>query len=270
MDCLCLVAPKDEDLLRYVLDGEVLSPPAMEHLADCSVCQQRLNRYITANDVLLTHLYRCQCPSMTVLSYYCIGMLSAHEQDKISTHLKVCPLCADNVAETYRFLHTPLPLADSLSSLPARPENTIKPAGWRFPVTLKKPVTHVRVWPHFHQTDTVTLSLQAQPGSHNKIMLTGLLSARNSGENGSLFSGTRVELYKAVPPVGIEESMGEHAVYTEQLSTYPDQPLFSTRVDDRGSMLFGAVPCGEYLMIVYLPETALVIEKLHIEASFPS
>ncbi|GCE05501.1 hypothetical protein KDAU_28300 [Dictyobacter aurantiacus] len=62
--------------------------------------------------------------------------------------------------------------------------------------------------------------------------------------------------------------MGEHIVYAGQVSTYPDQPLLSTRVDDQGSMLFGAVPCGEYLMIVYLPETALVIEKLHIEVSF--
>ncbi|GHO87899.1 hypothetical protein [Dictyobacter formicarum] len=268
MDCLCVVAPKDEDLLRYALDGEALSPTAKEHLADCAICQQRLNRYATANDFLLTHLYRYQCPDMTTLSQYCVGMLSAHEEEKIRAHVRACPLCAVNVAETHSFLASPVPFVEPnllSSSLPAQQDNISELANWCSPVALQPPASRIRVWPYFHQTDTVTLSLQAKQDYQDSIVLTGSLFSKNGGDGCSVFAGIKVELYRAMPPSSMEENIGEYAVHIEQLPTYMDQPLFSAQVDDQGTIVFGAVPGGEYLMIIYLPETALVIERLHIE-----
>lgn len=272
MDCLCLVAPKDEDLLRYALDGEALSLLATEHLASCPVCQQRLNRYATANDFLLAHLYRCQCPDMTTLSHYCAKMLSAHEEEKVREHIQMCPLCTVSVAETHRFLASPMPFVESdvpLCPVPVRLENNSEPANERPFTVPQKPAVQPRVWPYLHQTDTVTLSLRVKPACQNKLLLTGSLVTKSSADACS-FAGIMVELYRAVSVTSIEEHRDKQAVYIESLPTYMEQPLFSARVDEQGTMMFEAVPCGEYLMIVYLPETALVIEKLHIEASFSS
>lgn len=45
MDCLNDIAPSDEDLIAFALDGEALSQEAQAHLDQCNICQQRLKRY---------------------------------------------------------------------------------------------------------------------------------------------------------------------------------------------------------------------------------
>jgi hypothetical protein len=39
----------------------------------------------------------------------------------------------------------------------------------------------------------------------------------------------------------------------------------STLVDDLGNIVFKAIPPGEYIMLLYLPESELVIKGLTIE-----
>jgi len=111
------MAPEDEELLQLALDGEALTEEASRHLEQCETCQRRLAEYKDINASLVSHLYRSLCPPGSKLSLYCAGLLSQDEQTTIETHLKDCPLCAEEVALTQRFLaETLLPSPDSLSN----------------------------------------------------------------------------------------------------------------------------------------------------------
>ena len=117
MDCSHPMAPEDEELLQFALDGEALTEEASRHLEHCETCQRRLAEYKDINASLVSHLYRSLCPPGSKLSLYCAGLLSQDEQTTIKTHLLDCPLCADEVALTQRFLaETLLPSPDSLSN----------------------------------------------------------------------------------------------------------------------------------------------------------
>src|SRR5579863_3954508 len=104
MDCLHPIAPNDEELLRFALDGEAVSQEVSRHLEQCSICQQRLARYKQAHTFLVSHLYRSQCPDGTTLSLYCAGLVSAEQRLSIANHLLDCPLCAAEAADTRQFL----------------------------------------------------------------------------------------------------------------------------------------------------------------------
>ena len=117
MNCSNPMAPGDEELLQFALEGEGLTEEASRHLEQCETCQKRLAEYKDINASLVSHLYRRLCPPGSKLSLYCAGFLSQDEQDSIETHLQDCPLCAEEVAETRRFLAEPLfPSPDSLSN----------------------------------------------------------------------------------------------------------------------------------------------------------
>jgi len=111
------MAPEDEELLQLALDGEALTEEASRHLEQCETCQRRLAEYKNINASLVSHLYRSLCPPGSKISLYCAGLLSQNEQTTIETHLQECPLCAEEVALTQRFLaETLLPSPDSLSN----------------------------------------------------------------------------------------------------------------------------------------------------------
>src|SRR5690242_2251889 len=97
MECQHSIAPSDEELLTYALDGEALSSGAQHHLEQCETCQGRLARYQKANAFLVSRLYRSLCPSGVELSNYCsdrISALAEEERVRIASHLLECPLCA--------------------------------------------------------------------------------------------------------------------------------------------------------------------------------
>src|SRR6266516_7189468 len=104
MDCLHSMAPNDEELLNFALDGEALPNPKRAHLEQCESCQQRLARFKQVNDHLISQLYRHLCPSGTKLSFYCADLLPAEEKTHIAAHILDCPLCAAEVADTRRFI----------------------------------------------------------------------------------------------------------------------------------------------------------------------
>jgi hypothetical protein len=107
-DCLCSVAPNDDELLRYVLNGKVLSTNATEHMKSCRICQQRLEHYYYAQRFLVAQLYRSQCPALTTLGSYCLRLLPADEMYTLEQHIACCPLCQFEVADTYRVLAVPV------------------------------------------------------------------------------------------------------------------------------------------------------------------
>jgi len=108
MDCSHSLASSDEELLQFALEGEALTEKASRHLEQCGTCQQRLAEYKAVHASLLSHLYRCQCPTGSKLSYYCSDLLSQDERISVAIHLLDCPLCAEEVAVTRRSLAEPL------------------------------------------------------------------------------------------------------------------------------------------------------------------
>src|SRR6266571_3474647 len=104
MDCLHAMAPNDEELLGFALDGVPLSESTKAHLGQCEICQQRLADFKQVNKALLVHAYRRLCPSGTQLSMYCEELLPPDERTVIAMHVRDCPLCTAEVADTRRFI----------------------------------------------------------------------------------------------------------------------------------------------------------------------
>lgn len=95
--CLDPMAPTDEVLMCYALDGDRLSDEAQIHLTSCLLCQQRISLYAGTHAFLTSTLYRCQCPSSAQLADFCIPIplqfLSVDERQHIAEHSTICPLC---------------------------------------------------------------------------------------------------------------------------------------------------------------------------------
>ena len=106
MDCPNSIAPADEELLSFALDGEALSTEAQNHIEGCETCQQRLATYRQANTFLLSHLYRSECPTGEELSMYCAtyDFLPEEKRIRIANHILDCPLCAAEAVDTRQFL----------------------------------------------------------------------------------------------------------------------------------------------------------------------
>lgn len=268
MNCLCVVAPTDEELLCYALDGEVLPTTAEEHLGHCLICQQRLARYVSTNSFLTQHLYRSQCPDTTTLLQYCHGLLTSQAEFKIIQHLKLCPLCTTDVSETHHLIDTSVlssgaksyfalhPPVESITAVPYRHEET--------PAAAETRSTEASIWPVAYQANTTQLLLRVNYNSHGGIMLAGtLLSiyADQASRNVSTFVGVKAELYCSMALTELEECP---ACKNDQSLAYTEDPLFTVLVDEPGTMTFPSVPPGKYLLIVHLPDTAMVIEELCI------
>src|SRR5437868_91263 len=74
--CLHSMAPNDEEILRYALDDESLPLEVRAHLGNCVICQQRLVDYKDLNILLISRLYRSECPSAMDLNFFCEQLLS--------------------------------------------------------------------------------------------------------------------------------------------------------------------------------------------------
>ncbi len=96
-DCLDPMAPTDEELMRYTLDGDPLSDESQKHMNSCPICKQRATLYTGTNVFLMSSLYRSQCPSPIQLADYCaptsFNLLSDEARMQIAEHINICPLC---------------------------------------------------------------------------------------------------------------------------------------------------------------------------------
>jgi hypothetical protein len=254
MDCLNPLAPDDEELLQFALDGEAVSEEVSKHIEQCTTCQQRLARYKTVHSFLVSRLYRSQCPSGTELSLYCAGFLPEDRRITIEKHILDCPLCAAEAADTRQFL------AESDNDLlPSHPSPlyALNSSVRRIFATLIRQQAQLVVrgdtdpaaWPRQYRADSTDLSLHLSRASNGAFMLLGILT--DPRESIEAFEGTLAELYPAAG--GKDASRAE-------------KPLLSEQVDDLGNIVFSAVPIGEYVMIVHLPGREMVIERLTIES----
>ncbi len=252
MECLHPVAPGDEELLRFALDGEALPEEVNRHLEQCTNCQQRLARYKNVHNFLVSRLYRHQCPGDLQLSLYCADLLPADERISIANHLLDCPLCAAEVVDTRQFL-----AETDRDLLPAQAFsfNGLHAAAQRIFATLVKQQARLVVrgdaseaaWPRQYHAGSIDLSLHLSRTSSGEYMVLGIIT--DPTQSIEAFEGMTAELYSATG--------GKDAGRSEA-------PLLREQVDDIGNIVFSAVPVGEYVMIVHLPRRELVIEGLTI------
>src|SRR5881275_934020 len=104
MDCLHSMAPNDEELLSYALDDEPLPPEVRAHFGQCVICQQRLADYKELNTLLISRLYRSECPSAMDLNFFCEQLLPINDRQRITSHIRQCPLCTIEVADIQQML----------------------------------------------------------------------------------------------------------------------------------------------------------------------
>lgn len=267
--CQRPLAPSDEELLRHALDGETLSIVTKEHLEHCTFCQQRLESYASTNKFVLAHLYRSQCPDSTILSYYCMGTLSGDRAVYVADHLKICPLCTNEVADMHQLLATFEPFPEDRSSVPITHRTSshivASPIPWQpQPITWNgSDYERGQRWPRQYQANTISISLHLACDQQSNILLLGLLSSTDRAEYVELFTNTKVELY-ATQALELTFSSTKEASIEEFADPGLQGPLLSTQVDELGHIVFKSVPPGSYLMIIYLLETEIVIEELKV------
>ena len=254
MDCLNSIAPTDEELISFALDGEALPEEANNHLEQCETCKRRLTRYEQANAFLVSRLYRSQCPSGEQLSLYSANLLPADQSIRIANHVLDCPLCIAEVAETRSFLQEDIELPSASFS----PRTFIRRI-FATRVTRPQPQFVVRgetsevAWPRQYKAETIDLSLHLSHSSSGERILLGILTSADPAENVDALEGVLAELYTAP---------WSPAANGDKPAT---APLLRTQVDDLGNIVFKPVPSGEYVMVIYLPNREMVIEGLIIE-----
>jgi len=249
------MAPSDEELLRLALDDESLLKGAREHLEQCAICRQRLDRYKYTESFLSVQLYRSQCPSATELNYYCAQLLSADECIRLVDHLKMCPICALEVVDIRRIFadFDPFPEAKIPSPLAVIKRVIASLVPWQPQMAMRSDASQSS-WPRQYRADALNISLHLSRASNGETMLLGLFTSTDPDESVEAFEGVIVELCPLI--VHSEDNQGDEGI---------DASLMHTRVDDLGNMAFKAVPAGEYVMIVRLPDVELVIKGLTIE-----
>ncbi len=257
MDCFNSMAPSDEELLGLALDDMPLQADAQEHLTNCSICQQRLARYQHTNSYLLTKLYRSQCPTPTQLNLYGAGLLPADKAMGITYHIAECPLCTRETIEIRNVFAAfePFPLVEKRSpgSVVKRILATFVP--WQPQLVMRGDASAAR-WPRQYSAGAMNISLHLSRGSSGESILLGLFTSENLDETLEELEGVPVDLYRVS-----DASQGDGS----RARALDEDPALSTQIDDLGNIVFKAVPVGEYIMIVRLPDSELVIDGLLIE-----
>jgi hypothetical protein len=268
MDCISSNAPSEEELLKHVLDGEMLQEESEHHLEHCEICQQRLaeySQYSQLNSLLLQQLYRSQCPSIEQLQSFCLRQLPLSIMLSIRNHLQICPLCAEEVkgmqeiVEDGDLAQPTLPRFSSLEIHRAVAQSIVPERELALRGEARNTTT--RDWPLRYQVNTINLSLHLSCDSNNDILLLGMISTENDELDIETFVGSKAELYRTVQA---EITSGAERALSKEDD--PDlMPILKAEVDDLGTLTFRGVPNGSYFMILYLPDIEIVVEDIHIE-----
>lgn len=259
MDCLHEAAPSDEMLIGFALDGEALPEHEQNHLEHCPTCQKRVAYYQRSHAALVARFYRTQCPPGTNLSLFAMGMLQKPERQRITDHLAICPLCSDEVEESYSFIQS----WPTQVTVPAPAQTPFIRRIFAALVTHPQPQFALRndppsndqprSWPRHYQGETVDVSLHLSHTSKGDLVLVGVLTSTESDESIEALADIPAELYSAPWPGTLP---------SEEMKPLP---LLSAKVDDIGNIVFKAIPAGEYFMVIHLPGREMIIEGLAIE-----
>jgi hypothetical protein len=260
-DCTNLMAPVAEELLRLALDEEPLQEGKRAHLDSCVLCQRRLIAYKQANRQILSKLYRSTCPTTMQLTLYCANILSSNEGIGITYHVADCPLCTHEIVTIRQTLadFEPFPLSESAAAPQRFVERIIAAfVPWK-PQLVMRGSSADTPWPRQYRAREINISLHLSRGSGGEVILLGLFTSDNPDNALEEQEGVPVALYDAA-------DFGA----TEQKSDWEGEscdPVMLSNIDDLGNVVFKAVPVGEYVMVVRMPESEVVIEGLSIESS---
>lgn len=249
MDCQDQFAPGAKELVLLVFGEGELAPEVVRHLHACMICQQRLRQFRQLYLYLLAKLYRSQCPDGLHISLYCADLLEKQEKEQIEAHLRECPLCAEEVAISRRFMADPL-----LPVAPASPFHDLVPmrGGRQTRLILHHRPRSAR-WPRLYRSKECELVLSLSYAAPGCCALYGLLSRLGPALNDRLpLEGVQVEL------LPLETGERKRGVASSGL-------LLTTTVDRDGRLLFPAVSPGRYTLLLHLPVGDLVIEDLQID-----
>ena len=245
------LALSNEELMSIAYNEDSLSQEEQEHLAQCSICQQKLAIYTRTNTQLLTKLYRSVCPSAVDLNYYCLGMIPDAQKMSIASHILDCPSCADDVAliRYQQAAFDPFP-----------------PATFSFQTAIRRLIATLVVqqaqpvlrdntldngWPRQYRAESIDLSLHLSRNSNNDIMLLGIITSIDDTDAVNAFEGMVVELFQAPNPHDI-------------IHTTDAPPFLTTHIEDVGNILLEPVPAGRYTMVIHLPGREVIIEDVNI------
>lgn len=257
--CPDLLALDDDGLLRYIFGEETLNRDRQSHLEQCSICQQRLLDYQNTHSLLLTQLYRVECPDATQLSLYCGNMLSRKENSAINRHLSTCLLCTDEVDtirhELARFPSPSKPEVFSLWQFPQKSRHLTARLVLQ-PQSSLRQKSAPSEWPRYYQSPAINLSLHLSYTSEQQLMLVGIFMCDEEEQN-QAYSGTVVDLY--LPEE--QQSSGEMLPVEKQ----PIHPFLSTTVDELGHFSFAPLQAGHYAILLHLPDAELLVEQIELE-----
>jgi hypothetical protein len=256
--CPDLLALDDEGLLRYILGEETLNENLQLHLERCPICQQRLSDYKNEHTLLLSQLYRVECPDATQLSLYCGNMLSREETSAIDEHLTTCLLCSDEASairhELTRFMPSSKPEAFSLWQLLQKSRHitarlVVQPH--LAPTRQEGPQ-----WPLYYQSPAINLLLDLSYTGNHQIKLVGAFMCDDE-EQVRAYDGTAVDLYRLRD--------NRSSIEMTPTGKPAEQPFLSATVDKLGHFSFAPLQAGHYAILLHLPDTELVVEQVHLE-----
>jgi len=259
ISCPDLLALDDEGLLRYILDEETLNEDRQGHLEQCPICQQRLSDYKVTHNLLLSRLYRAECPDATQLSLYCGDMLSREETSAIDEHLLTCLLCTDEAStirhELARFTPSSKPEAFSLWQLLHRPRHITARLVLQ-PQSTRGQSGSPAQWPCYYQSPAINLLLDLSYTNEHQLMLVGVFM-HDEEEQIRTYAGTVVDLYRLKD--------GRSSIEMTPTGKPTEQPFLSTTVDRLGHFSFAPLQVGHYAILIHLPDTEVVVEQVHLE-----
>ncbi len=224
-------APNDEELLAYVVEDETINEERMRHLEHCPMCQQRLKDSQHTHKRMLSLLYRTLCPEPQQLILYCEHVLPADE-----VHFTPFPeqLGTDPLLKIIK---------EGMKRLFAQPITQQETA------MVLRGESSAPLWPLRYQLGEFKLSFQPSRAQNDKMKLIGFFEEL-SPEQLQTLEGVGADLY--------------HAPLSNTNEGEQQQPIMSTTVDDVGNFVFTAVSPGNYIVMIHLPDTELIVEGLSI------
>jgi hypothetical protein len=102
MNCISPIELPDYELLAY-LEGEA-SQEVSDHLESCSYCRQRLDALAGEEALLISRLFRSQCPTPLALGEYQLENIPQEERVVIARHIRVCPHCRAEIRQLETYL----------------------------------------------------------------------------------------------------------------------------------------------------------------------
>ncbi|HEY0752665.1 MAG TPA: hypothetical protein VGD98_01700 [Ktedonobacteraceae bacterium] len=260
---------RDEELLAY-LAGERVRPVVEQHLVRCPRCSTRLVDYRRQELLLISKLYRWDCPPNQVLGEFQLGLLDPETSLAVKFHLRTCVPCSVELSTLSEFLigdpllakqpaslfvpevrnnHHALPqeagallnhLLDHANEVARRVIATLLPPAPR--LAYQRTPASSALWPRRYAAEDFNISLQVEraTGRADSLQLLGFVTRKDMS----------LEALQGMPVLLLSE--------TETVS--------AQNVDELGNFVFSSLIPATYTLELQSPDGIIVIEHIPIGA----